>query len=179
MKKLLLVTGNKGKLSEWRRLVPKDIEIETVDIDLPEIQSMNSDEIVTDKAKRAYAITGQPVILEDVSAGLVKLGGLPGPFIKYFIKQLGENALYILAGKDGEKAVVGCTIAYYDGLETIIVRGEVLGTVVQATGENGFGFDKSFIPDGQTKTYGQMTFAEKDDVSHRSKAIKQLLNQLK
>ena len=113
-------------------------------------------EIVTDKVKRAYQATGEPVIVEDVSAGLVDLQGLPGPFIKFFIKRLGQDALYQLAGKkDGAKAVVSCVVAYYDGKDLITAAGEVPGTVVAPRGES-FGFDVTFVPDGQTQTYGEM-----------------------
>jgi inosine triphosphate pyrophosphatase len=176
--KLTLVTGNAGKLSEWKRLLPEEFEIEAIDIDLDEIQSMDLEAIVADKAKRAYEIVKKPVLVEDISAGLEKLGGLPGPFIKFFVKSLGEGALHILADREGEKATVICGIAYYDGVTMFTVEGKVQGTVTTPKGENGFGFDKAFIPEGQMKTYGEMTHAEKDAISHRSKAIKQLSTEL-
>ena len=75
MSEIFLVTGNKNKLAEWQRLVPSNIDIESVDIDLTEIQSIDSEEIVADKAKRAFEAVGKPVVIEDVSAGLEKLGG--------------------------------------------------------------------------------------------------------
>jgi len=171
MKHIFLVTGNANKLAEWRRLLPADIQIDSVDVDLPEIQSMDPEEIVADKAKRAYAIVGKPVVVEDVSAGLYKLNGLPGPFIKFFIKSLGETALFQLAEHEGDAATVSCAIAYYDGKDLITVKGDVSGTVVEGRGENGFGFDKTFIPAGQTSTYAEMTSEQKDTVSHRSRAI--------
>jgi inosine triphosphate pyrophosphatase len=178
MQTIYFVTGNKGKLSEWQRLLPKNYQLESTDIDLPEIQSADSGEIVADKAKRAYEILGKPVVVEDVSAGLLRLGGLPGPFIKFFVEALGPDALYQLVREPNEKGVASCTIAYYDGENLITVKGEVEGTIVEPRGPNGFGFDKAFIPDGQTKTYGEMTVEEKDEVSHRSMAIKELIKAL-
>ncbi len=179
MKQIFLVTGNANKLAEWRRLLPSEIIIDSVDIDLPEIQSMDPEEIVADKAKRAYAIVEKPVVVEDVSAGLVKLGGLPGPFIKFFIKTLGDSALFSLAEKEGDKAVVSCSIAFYDGHELITVRGDVPGSVVMPRGENGFGFDGTFVPDDKTETYAEMSSVEKDKVSHRSRAIALFVEALK
>ncbi len=85
--KLTLVTGNKGKLAEWQRLLPKNIEMTNHDVDLNEIQSLNSEEIVSDKAKRAYKILKTPVVVEDVSVGVEHLCWLPGPFIKIFIQK--------------------------------------------------------------------------------------------
>lgn len=179
MKDIFLVTGNAHKLAEWRRLLPDDIHIESVDIDLPEIQSIDPEEIVADKAKRAYEVVAKPVVVEDVSAGLSKLGGLPGPFVKFFIKTLGQDALHILAGKEHEPAMVSCAIAYYDGTDLITVRGDVRGSVVKSRGESGFGFDKTFIPDGQTLTYAEMSPTQKDTMSHRSVAIRLFISALR
>lgn len=178
MKEIFLVTGNENKLREWQAIFPTGgVELKSVDIDLTEIQSDDPEEIVADKAKRAYAAVGKPVIVEDVDAGLEKLGGLPGPFIKFFNKKLGKDALYKLAGKEGEPAVVACTAAYYDGQELAIVRGEVNGTVVAPRGDS-FGFDVVFVPEGETQTYGEMSQEKKNSQSHRSKAVRQLVDVL-
>lgn len=175
---ITLVTGNQGKLNEWKRFMPSGFTVTSEDIDLDEIQSLNSEDIVADKAKRAYEVVKGPVIVEDVSAGLEKLHGLPGPFIKFFIKVLGEDALMKLAEAEGDKATVSCIVAYYDGKTMLTLTGSVDGTVVQPRGENGFGFDKVFVPNGTNKTYGEMTPEEKDAVSHRSKAIRMLAAEL-
>jgi non-canonical purine NTP pyrophosphatase (RdgB/HAM1 family) len=178
MQTISLVTGNKGKLAEWQRLFPSDIHLEAVDLDLDEIQSMDLEAIALDKAKRAFEHVGSPVLVEDVSAGLVNLGGLPGPFIKYFELSLGIDALYQLAKQEGDPAVVTCTIAYADGSRSFAVRASVPGTVVSARGDNGFGFDAVFRPDGHEQTFGEMTHAQKDAISHRTLAIQELLKQL-
>lgn len=179
MNKLFLVTGNANKLEEWRRQLPADIEIDSVDLDLPEIQSIDPEEIMADKARRAYEATGKPVVVEDVSAGLQKLGGLPGPFIKFFIKKLGNDALFTLAGKENEPATVSCSIAYYDGQDLLTVRGDVHGTVVASRGDNGFGFDKTFVPEHQDLTYAEMSGEQKDSVSHRSVAIQLFVDEFR
>lgn len=179
MNKIFLVTGNPHKLEEWRRQLPSDIEIDSVDVDLPEIQSLDPEEIMADKAKRAYEATGKPVVVEDVSAGLTKLGGLPGPFVKFFIKTLGNDALFQLAGNEGEPAVVSCSIAYYDGDTLFTVRGDVKGTIVASRGKSDFGFDSTFVPEGQNLTYGEMSGEQKDSVSHRSVAIKLFIDKLR
>ncbi|HET6924566.1 MAG TPA: non-canonical purine NTP pyrophosphatase, partial [Candidatus Saccharimonadales bacterium] len=89
MKTITFVTGNPGKLAEWQRLFPADIRLESADVDLDEIQSLDLEAIAIDKAKRAYAQLQRPVLVEDVAAGLDSLGGLPGPFVKYFEKSIG------------------------------------------------------------------------------------------
>ena len=175
---ITLVTGNKGKLTEWQRLMPAHYSLVSSDIDLDEIQSLDLEAIVADKVRRAYERLQTPVIVEDVAAGLDKLAGLPGPFIKHFQKQLGPDALYQLAGQAGDPVTVTCTAGYYDGVHLIVVSGVVQGSVCAARGQNGFGFDRCFVPDGQPKSFGEMEAHEKDALSHRSQAITKLLVQL-
>lgn len=178
MQQIFLVTGNPNKLKEWQQIIPSDITMDIADVDLMEIQSADPEEIITDKARRAYEIVGKPVVVEDVEAGLEKLNGLPGPFIKFFIKKLGDDVLYQLAGQEGERAVVSCSIAYYDGKKMLTVRGDVQGTVVAPRGEDGFGFDITFVPDGESQTYAEMDSEKKNSLSHRRKAIQLLVEKL-
>lgn len=178
MKEIFLVTGNPNKLKEWHQIMPSDISIDSVDIDLTEIQSADPEEIIMDKARRAYEALGKPVVVEDVEAGLEKLNGLPGPFIKFFIKKLGGDVLYRLAGGEGESAIISCSIAFYDGKKMITVRGDVPGKIVAPRGNAGFGFDATFVPDGETLTYAEMDNTKKNALSHRHKAIQLLIDKL-
>jgi len=178
MAQLFLVTGNPNKLKEWRQILPATIAMDIADVDLVEIQSVDPMEIITDKARRAYEAVGKPVVVEDAEAGLEKLHGLPGPFIKFFIQKLGGDVLYQLAGHEGEKATVSCSIAYYDGQNMLTVRGDVHGTIVAPRGDAGFGFDVTFVPDGETQTYAEMDDEKKNALSHRSKAITLLVEKL-
>ena len=175
--KITLVTGNVNKLKEWQAIMPSHIELDSVDVDLTEIQSGDPEVIVADKLRRAYEHVGLPVIVEDVDAGLDKLNGLPGPFIKFFNEKLGKDALYKLAGSEGERATVACTAGYYNGTEMIIVRGEVRGTVVAPRGDS-FGFDIVFVPEGETLTYAEMSKEKKNSLSHRQKAIRMLVEKI-
>lgn len=178
MTQIFLVTGNPNKLKEWQQILPSNITIDIADVDLTEIQSDDPIEIITDKVKRAYEHVGKPVVVEDVEAGLEKLGWLPGPFIKFFLRKMGNDALYQLAGKEGERAIISCSIAYYDGENLLTVRGEVPGMVVAPRGDDGFGFDVTFVPDGETQTYAEMSEAKKNSLSHRQKAIRLLIEKL-
>jgi non-canonical purine NTP pyrophosphatase (RdgB/HAM1 family) len=173
MKTITLVTGNRQKLREFQRLLPPSFEFEMVALDLNEIQSFDPKVIVEDKVRRAYEKVQRPVVVEDVSAGLDSLNGLPGPFIKFFEQQLGKDALYKLAGAD-TRATVTCTIGYYDGTHVSYAVGTVSGHAVPMRGTNGFGFDAVFMPDGHNKTFAEMDPSEKDAVSHRGRAVRQL-----
>lgn len=178
MKTVVLVTGNPHKLREWQRLLPDDVDLQSVDINIDEIQSSDLQEIVRDKAHRAYAAVQKPVIVEDIAAGLDELKGLPGPFIKFFEDTLGKGALHTLAHSDRAPAVLTATIAYYDGQTILIASSELRGHVVPPRGGEGWGFDFCFVPDGHTQTFSEMGPDGKDALSHRRAAIKKLIQQV-
>lgn len=173
-----LVTGNPHKLEEFQRLLPADLAFDSVSLDLDEIQSLDPLAITEHKVRQAYTHVGKPVVVEDVSAGLDALQGLPGPFIKFFEQALGKDALYKLVNGDNA-ATVTCTIVYYDGKTMVTAQGVVHGEVVPLRPGQGFGFDNVFVPAGQTKTFSEMAPHEKDKLSHRFLAVKNLLEQLK
>jgi len=177
MIRFTIVTGNAEKLTELRRIIPASIEFDHHELDLHEIQSLDLDEIIADKAKRAYDTLQKPVLVEDVAAGLEALNGLPGPFIKFFHQQLGEDALYELGGESG-RATIYCAAAYYDGEKLLIGHGQVAGKVVEPRTKTGFGFNKIFVPDGYEQTFAEMSPDLHDKLSHRGNAIRDLLPQL-
>lgn len=166
---IYFITGNPFKLNELRAILPGRIEVDHKSLHLEEIQSMNPHEIVSHKLRQAYAEIGLPVMVEDVSAGLASLSGLPGPFIKFFEERLGSDALYQLAPND--KVTITCTMGYYDGTDEIIVDGTVHGTTVAPRGDNGFGFDNCIVLDGQTMTSAELTPEAKNKISHRHAAV--------
>lgn len=176
MHPITIVTGNPHKLAELQKVFPATLTLASRKLDLDEIQSLDIHEIVRHKLKQAYKIVQAPVIIEDVSAELASLNGLPGPFIKFFEQQLGKGALYKLAGEDSVKVI--CAMGYYDGEREIIVDGILEGRVVAARDGEGFGFDFVIIPDGYDQTISQLGVFIKNTISHRSKAAKLLAEQL-
>jgi inosine triphosphate pyrophosphatase len=171
-----LVTGSEHKRAEYERLIPH-IAFDTSSIDLEEIQSLNLRSIVEHKVRSAYVAAKKPVVVEDVAAGIDELGGLPGPFIKFFEEKLGHDALYRLAGADAP-ATITCTLGYYDGSRLLLAEGIIHGKIVAPRGQLNFGFDCCFIPRGATQTFAEMGTAKKDAISHRLLAISELLRQL-
>lgn len=156
--------------------MPATAAFEHRGIDLDELQSSDSAEIVRHKLHQAYDIVNGPVVVEDVGAGLDEWNGLPGPFIKFFIRDIGKDSLHTLGG-DNAPMTVTCTIGYYDGRNEIIATGTVHGKAVSSRGDS-FGFDVIFMPDGHDKTYAEMTSEEKDAISHRHLAVDALLAKL-
>lgn len=179
MKSIYLISGNQHKLDELRQIFTERIDLKLKKLNLPEIQSLDPQEIVSEKLKNAYTKTNQPVIVEDVSAELECLNGLPGPFVKYFEEKMGKGSLWRLAqGYENKNLVIRCVMGFYDGSEFIFGEGRVSGKVVSPRGDNGFGFDFVFMPDGYGKTTSQMSLEEKNDMSWRGIAARKLADKL-
>lgn len=172
LENLVVVTSNAGKIAEINDILGINHQISTIDI--PEIQSLDLDVVIAAKAKAAYAKIKKPVLVTDVSLEIEGLGGLPGPFVKFFLKTLGEEKTVQLI-KGSKRTKVTDAVAIYDGKTLKIFKGTVWGKVVpKSRGKNGFGFDFVFIPDGHNKTYSQMPTSLKNQISHRAEALKKL-----
>jgi inosine triphosphate pyrophosphatase len=179
---ITLVTGNPNKLRELTDLAPDSLNFSSAAVELEEIQSLDLQAILEHKLRQAYAEVGSPVIAEDVSAELASLNGLPGPFIKFFGQRLGSGALYTLSKVANDRVAIRCLAGYYDGQKLLFGEGVLRGTITAPRGENGFGFDPVVVPDNQPagaqRTVAEMTAEEKNAISHRGQAFRNLLRQL-
>jgi non-canonical purine NTP pyrophosphatase (RdgB/HAM1 family) len=175
---LYFVTGNKNKFKEARLVIPY---LEQLKEDLIEIQEVNPMKIIKAKLSNALEISVKlPFVVEDTSLHINCLNGLPGPLIKWFLKSLGDEGIYNLTiGKDCNaeaKTLLGYASSageryYYEGL--------IKGKIVSPRGNNYFGWNRIFQPDGSSKTFGEMTLEEKDSMSMRAEAFRNLRNNLK
>lgn len=161
--------------------VPDDLEIEE-DGETFEENSLK-------KAKGILEACGQPTIADDSGLMVDYLGGAPGVYSARFAGEDGndeknnEKLLFLLqdvpAAEKTAKFVSVITLVFPDG-KTIVARGECPGRIIDtATGENGFGYDPLFVPNGYDKTFAQLTSEEKNSISHRAIALKELERQLK
>lgn len=176
---LTFVTGNPKKAEQIGRHL--NIPVEHRKLDLPEIQSLDLDEIVIRKAQEAYKIIGSPVLVEDTSLQFHALGRLPGPLIKWFLNELKNDGLCkLLDGYSDRTATAQVKFGYFDGTELRVFEGGVTGMIASVPrGEHGFGWDPIFIPEGKTKTWGEMSDDEQKETSMRSIALAQLETFLK
>ena len=156
MKDVVFVTGNQSKADYLAKFLGHDIE--RVDVDVVEIQSLDMREVVKFKMRAAYDQVRRPVLVEDCGIECTALGGLPGTFTKFFEKTIGlEGECRLLDGKD-RGAIVRCVYGYFDGTTETYFAGSMKGTVPEhPTGTGGFGFDPIFIPEGYTITRAQMS----------------------
>ncbi|XP_050400738.1 inosine triphosphate pyrophosphatase [Patella vulgata] len=178
-KPLVLVTGNIKKLEEFKQILGSTFpyEILSKDIDLPEYQG-EPIEVAEAKCHQAIEHIKGPVIVEDTSLCFNALGGLPGPYIKWFLKNLGPSGLYkLLSGFDDKTAYALCTYAYSSGEEGVPIKifsGRCDGSIVEPRGPANFGWDPCFMPQGFDKTYAEMDKSAKHSISHRGKAMAML-----
>ena len=174
---LLFITGNPNKLREARQIL-KGFDIESKDIEIPEIQEVNEQVIVEEKIRQALKLLDSEVFVENTSLCFDALNGLPGPLVKWFLKSVGRRGLVdMLSAYDNKTAYAKCYVGYgmpakEGSKEKILVfEGSVKGRIVEPTGESKFGWDPIFLPDGYDKTFAQMTEEEKNKISHRRLAL--------
>ncbi|MBV8199472.1 MAG: non-canonical purine NTP pyrophosphatase [Acidobacteria bacterium] len=174
----VLVTGNPGKLAEARRLAGPGLG--AVELDLPEIQSLDLLLVLRHKGEEAWRRLERPLVVEEAGLDLAALGGFPGPLVKWMLEAAGASTIARAALALGDpRAVARAALYYRDATRTLVASGSTAGIlVVPARGEHGFGWDPVFQPEGLDRTFGELTGSEKDALSHRGKAWRQLLAQL-
>lgn len=170
---LYFITGNANKFHEIRAIVP---DIQQLNLDLDEIQSLDPQAVIEHKLAQAATQHDGEFIVEDTTVELACLGGLPGPFIKWFLDRLGAAGIADLALRYDDHSVLSrVTIGHrrLDGQIRYFV-GEYHGQIVAPRGHNGFGFDPIFMADGKTQTNAELTTAEKNQISSRGVAARKL-----
>lgn len=175
LEKLFMVTGNENKLREARQIL--GIELRQTEVaDLHEIQTVDVEMAVGHKAEEAYTALQKPLIVEDSGLIFNSWNGLPGALVKWFEETVGnEGLLKMLESFEDRSAVAQCFIGFHNGKEVKVAKGEVSGRIAdRIRGENGFGWDQIFIPDGSDLSFAEMTQEEKNAISHRRKAFENL-----
>ncbi|GAB1314321.1 nucleoside triphosphate pyrophosphohydrolase ham1 [Madurella fahalii] len=169
------ITGNANKLGEVKAILEPAIQVESQTLDLIEIQGASLEEVTLDKCRRAADLIEGPVLVEDTCLCFSALNGLPGPYIKWFLTSIGHEGLNnLLAAYPDKSAKAVCTFAYSagPGHEPLLFQGVTEGKIVPARGPTNFGWDPIFEYEG--KTYAEMDKAEKNQISHRGRALAKL-----
>lgn len=136
------------------------------------------------KAREIMKLCGQITIADDSGLMVDCLNGAPGVYSARFAGEDGndeknnQKLLMLLEGVPEEKRtaefVSVITMVYPDG-NIITARGECRGRIItEPAGDNGFGYDPLFVPDGYDRTFAQLTAEEKNSVSHRAAALEKL-----
>lgn len=184
---ITFVTGNANKLAEVVAILStsksKDGEskvgkfkIVNKSLDLDEVQG-SIDEVTIQKASSAAKILKGPVLVEDTCLGFTAYNNLPGPYIKWFVKEVGLDGLNkMLSAFDDKSASAICTFGYCEGpgKEVKLFQGITKGKIVPSRGPTHFGWDSIFEPDGFSETYAELDKTTKNSISHRFKALSKL-----
>lgn len=164
MSNVTFITGNPEKAAAFSKYMDMDVPHHAVDLD--EIQTVSHRELVEHKVRQAYSQIGAPVLVEDVFFTYEAWGSLPGPFVKFFVTADNgvENMCRMLDGFKSRRAIASCMFGYYDGKKVELFEGRINGSIAdQPRGDNGYGFDRVFIPDGfDGKTAAELTDEEYD-----------------
>lgn len=170
---MFFLTSNTNKYREAQNFLP-DLQQQT-GIELPEIQSLDHQEVTQHKLDAARAYMSDPFFVEDTSLHFEALNGFPWPFIKHMIKSIGVDGIRDLMRHQDNKAIMArCTIGYRDGEQSHIIVGECPGILVAPRGDVSFGRDPVFQPLNADQTFAEMTAQQKNNISHRAKAMQQL-----
>lgn len=202
MRRVLVATRSAGKLRELMPLFAAH-GFDAIDLHAAGVSELHAeDDLETAetfednalaKARYFHRLSGMPTVADDSGLAVDALGGGPGVLSKRWSGRVDltgqalddeNNRLLIerLRALDtgcewGARYV--CAAAYVDGEREHVSRGEVRGRIVDvARGEDGFGYDPYFLSDELGRTFGEVSRAEKERVSHRARAFRALFQAL-
>ena len=173
MEELYFITGNSGKFKEAReKLKHIDVELIQANIGYPEIQASDLKEIALFGIDFCSESLKSPFFLEDSGLFIEELNSFPGPYSRYVHETLGnEGILKLLLNSNDRSAYFKSTVGLYMNGPHIF-EGVSRGTISnEIRGQGGFGYDPIFVPEGISKTFGEMTTVEKNKYSHRGKSL--------
>ena len=179
--RLVIATGNTGKLREYRELLAgTGLELVAFDSEVDEVGETYAENARL-KAEAATARSSLPALGDDSGVEVEALGGFPGLRSARLGPTQEERTAELLKRLEGKprpwNARFVCVIALADpGQPTQFFEGECRGEIVpEWRGEAGFGYDPVFLVPGTGKTFGEMAPEEKRLYSHRARAARALL----
>lgn len=197
MKKLVLASGNPGKLREFGQLLaPFDFEVLPQSaFDVPEAEEPHITfvENAIAKARHAARLTGLPALADDSGLCVPALGGAPGVFSARYAQlspdepksdeRNNQKLLADLAGITDRRAhyvAVLVLMRHADDPQPVVTEGEWHGEIIDTPkGAGGFGYDPYFLVPGTGLTAAELPHEEKNRYSHRGKALAQLIERLR
>jgi XTP/dITP diphosphohydrolase len=185
---IVIATSNRGKFLELQDGL-KDLNILLQSLhefpDVPEAPELGTsfEEIAVNKARFYYERLQFPVLAEDSGLVIPSMEGFPGIFSARIAPTDSERIQVILSklqGKSERSAFYYCSMVFLDSKGMMESQGRCDGHIIETPrGSLGFGYDPIFCPEKAGRTFGEMNLQEKAYYSHRGRALRQLLPQLK
>ena len=184
---LIFATNNQNKVNEIRKVVSSSIKIATlkeagIDIDIPEPFHTLKENAST-KSKTIFDMTGKNCFSEDSGLEVFALNGAPGVKSARYAGDIvndEENIKKLLKEMQNvhdRSAQFHTVISLIWNGEEYFFEGICKGKIIEEKrGQQGFGYDPVFIPEGSNKTFAEMNMEEKNTFSHRKKAAQKLIN---
>lgn len=190
MGRIVLASGNRGKLAEFGHLLADaDFEVVTqgeLGVEDVEETGLTFVENALLKARHAARVTGLPALADDSGLCVDALGGSPGLYSARYAGGHGDstaNNAKLLRELDGRpeaerRAFFICVLVllrHADDPAPLVAEGRWHGSVLPSPrGEGGFGYDPLFLPDGHALSAAELDKALKNRISHRGQALAQL-----
>lgn len=183
---LVFASHNEHKAEEIRSLMPSNYKLLTLkDIhyhfDITETGS-TLEENARIKARTVFEKIKRPVFADDTGLEVEALKGAPGVYSARFAGEEGNslaNLKKLLAVMEGEKnrnAQFRCCIVLIIDNKEQVFNGIIRGTIIETPrGNNGFGYDPVFVPEGDIHTFAELSPCVKNTISHRTLAVKQMI----
>lgn len=187
---LVFATHNKGKLRELGAMlggrVQKLSAASDYGVDAPPETGTTFIENAVIKAQAVAKATGKPSLADDSGVCISALNGAPGVYSADWAEEEGKPRDFMMAmnrvhkemgdSTDKRAHFTSCLVLAWPDGHYEAVEGYVHGSITwPPRGEKGFGYDPIFVPNGETRTYGEMEQAEKENTSHRADAFRKLL----
>ena len=187
---LVFATNNQHKIDEAQDIVKGKLKLISlkeagVDIDVDETETTFRGNAWL-KAQAVWELTGLPCVADDSGLCVEALGGEPGVYSSRYAGEAGnhtknnEKLLCEMLEKADRRAFF-TTVLCLVGLEDtpIYIEGRVNGVILtEIQGRDGFGYDPLFCPDGDNRSFAEMSAAEKNAMSHRGRAFQSLMEYL-
>jgi XTP/dITP diphosphohydrolase len=176
---LFFVSKNRHKHEEARQiLAPLGIAVEADHTEIHELQTVDTEALVRDKAVRAFQQIGRPLFVEHTGLYLDMLGGFPGGLTQIFWDSLQKVRFASLFASDEHKVTAKTTIGYVDGNRVYLFHGEIAGRIVSPPRvDYGFQWDCVFVPEGETQSFSELG-ERKNEISMRRRALEALRRHL-
>ena len=186
MKELIFATNNAHKLGEVQALLEGAFELKTlrecgITEDIPETAETLEGNALQ-KARYVYERTGADCFADDTGLEVDALGGAPGVRSARYAGDAHDfaanNALLLknLEGEENRSARFRTVIALILGGKEYLFEGKVEGSIIDhMSGTEGFGYDPMFVPEGDIRTFAEMSAEEKNAISHRGRAVAKLV----